>query len=182
MKNKTTLCATLVAASFSLIVPQASFAEAPTIKTVGPVIHLADNLDEEAKLGWCLDTDGRELTDLLHAHSCKPSGDDVLFSFAPDTGMIESATYAGLCMAYNNPENAVNPFGLIACDSADPAQRFAYDAASMEIHLASDTTQCITVAPTIDNAGPFQSRDLIPAACASLDPSFKQWVIKDYSK
>ena len=182
MTFKTTFCATFFAATASLIMPQVSLADAPVIKTVGPVIHLADNLDEEAKLGWCLDTDGRELTELLHAHSCKPSGNDVLFSFAPETGMIESATYAGLCMAHNDPENAVNPFGLIACDSADPAQKFAYDASSMEIHLASDSTQCVTVAPTIDNAGPFQSRDLYPAACDTLDPSFKQWVIKDYSK
>ena len=182
MTMKTTLCAALVAASFSLILPQASFAETPAIKTLGPVIHLADNLNEEAKLGWCIDTDGRELTNLLHAHSCKPSGDDVLFTFAPDTGMIGSATYEGLCMAHNDPENSVNPFGLISCDDADPAQRFAYDTQSMEIHLASDSTQCVTVAATIDNAGPFQSRDLIPAACDSLEPSFKQWVIKDYSK
>ena len=141
MTRTTTYCATFMAASFGLILPQASFAEAPAIKTVGPVIHLLDNLNEEAKLGWCIDTDGRELTSLLHAHSCKPTGDDVLFSFAPDTGMIASATYDGVCMAYNDPENAVNPFGLIACDDADPAQRFAYDTETMEIHLASDATQ-----------------------------------------
>lgn len=182
MKNKTKVCATFVATSFSLITAQASFAQAPVIQTVGPIIHLADNLDEEAKLGWCIDTDGRELTDLAQAHSCKPNGDDVLFSLAPDTGMIESATYEGICLAYNDPENAVNPFGLIACDEGDPSQRFAYDAASMEIRLASDPTQCITVSPTIEEAGPYQSRDLIPAACDGLDPSFKQWVIKDYSK
>ncbi|MEP5730170.1 MAG: ricin-type beta-trefoil lectin domain protein [Sulfitobacter sp.] len=182
MTHKDALYTALAAASFSVIMPQASFAKAPVIQTVEPVIHLADNLDEEAKLGWCFDTEGRELSDQLQAHSCKPNGDDVLFSFAPDTGMIESATYKGLCMAYNDPENAVNPFVLITCDDTDPAQRFAYDAESMEIHLASDSTQCVTVAPTIDDAGPYQSRDLIPAACDTLDPSFKQWVIKDYSK
>ena len=121
MTMKTTLCTTLVAASFSLILPQASFAETPARKSLGTVIHLADNLNEEAKLGWCIDTDGRELTNLLHAHSCKPSGDYVLFTFAPDTGMVGSAIYEGLCMADNDPENAVNPFGLISCDDADPA-------------------------------------------------------------
>ena len=179
MTRKAKAYTTFVAASFSLIMPQASLAEAPNIQTVGPVIHLADNLDEEAKLGWCIDTDGRELTDQLHAHSCKPSGDDVLFSFAPDGGMIESATYDGLCMAYNAPESATNPFGLIACDAQNPNQNFAYDPASMEIHLASDAAQCVTVAAVIDEAGPFQSRDLILATCDALDPSFKQWVIKD---
>lgn len=178
MKTSTPLFTSAIVASLSLILPQASFAEAPTIKTVGPIIHLADNLNEEAKLGWCLDTDGRDLTDLLHAHSCKPTGNDVLFSYSPETGMIESATYAGLCMAYNDPDNAVNPFGLITCDAKDAAQIYAYNEDSMEIHLATDTSQCLTVAETIDNAGPFQSRDLILAACDGLDPAFKQWVVR----
>lgn len=182
MTNRTKTSAVLFAVSVTLILPQASFAEAPVIQTIGPIIHLADNLDEEAKLGWCIDTDGRELTDLAQAHSCKPNGDDVLFAMATDTGRIESATYDSICLAYNDPGNAVNPFGLIACDEADPTQRFAYDVESMEIHLASDTTQCVTVNATIDDAGPYQSRDLILAACDGLDPSFKQWVIKDYSK
>ena len=82
-------------------------------------------------------------------------------------------------MAYNAPENAINPFGLITCNAEDPAQIFAYDTDNMQIHLASDDTQCLTVAEAIDEAGPFQSRDLILAACDALDPSFKQWVIKD---
>ena len=179
MPNRTSISAYLIATSVCLIIPQTSFADAPNIQTVGPIIHLADNLNEEANLGWCIDTDGRELTDLLHAHSCKPSGDDVLFSFSSGSGMIESATYEGLCMAYNAPENAINPFGLITCNAEDPAQIFAYDTDNMQIHLASDDTQCLTVAEAIDEAGPFQSRDLILAACDALDPSFKQWVIKD---
>jgi len=168
-----------IVASLGLSVAQSALAQAPEIKTVGPIIYLADNLDEEASLGWCIDTDGRELTDLLHAHSCKPSGDDVLFTYSPDRGMIESATYAGLCMAFNAPGNAVNPFGLIACDETDLTQSFAYDEASMEIRLSADTAQCVTVSPTIDNAGPFQSRDLIVAACDTLEPAFKQWVVQE---
>lgn len=163
----------------SLILPQSLLAEAPSIQTQGPIIHLADNLDEEAMLGWCIDTEGRGQSDLLHAHSCKPSGDDVLFSYDQNSGMITSATYEGVCMAYNQPEDAENPFGLIACDDADPNQRFAYDAVTMQIHLAADMTQCVTVAAAIDDAGPFQSRDLILAACDDLEPEFKQWVVRD---
>lgn len=143
------------------------------------MIHLADNLGEAALLGWCIDTEGRGLSDQLHAHSCKPTGDDVLFSFAPDTGRIESVTYSGLCMAYSAPENAANPFGLITCDDTDPNQRFFYDAASMQIHLTADEAKCVTVSATIDDAGPFQSRDLILAACDGLKPSFGQWVIQE---
>lgn len=175
MKHSTTL----FAAALGLALPQTLLAEAPGIQTVGPVIHLADNLNEEASLGWCIDTEGRGESDQLHTHSCKPTGGDVLFSFEPETGMIKSATYADKCMAYNAPDHAENPFGLIACDAADKAQMFTYDGTSMEIHLASDPAQCVTVAPTIDDAGPFQSRDLLVAACDDLEPVFKQWVIRD---
>jgi hypothetical protein len=159
-------------------IPFLAHAEAPSLQTDGPVIHLADNLDEEASLGWCIDTEGRGLSDQLHAHSCKPEGDDVLFTYVAETGMIASATYDGLCMAYNDPENAENPFGLISCDKADPAQQFVYDDASMEMRLASDPAQCVTVAKTIDDAGPYQSRDLILAPCGALEARFKQWVIR----
>ncbi len=170
---------TVIAAVMALSIPQALFAQAPDIKTQGPIIHLADNLQEEAMLGWCIDTDGRELTDLLHAHSCKPSGGDVLFSFSPTSGMIASATYENKCMAFNAPENAVNPFGLIDCDDDAANQKFSYDADSMEIRLGTDMTQCLTVSPVIDNAGPYQSRDLILATCDSLELSFKQWIVRD---
>ncbi|MGH1371666.1 hypothetical protein [Planktotalea sp.] len=173
MKTTTLLCATLC-----LTLPMASFAEVPKIQTTGPIIHLADNLDEAEMLGWCIDTEGRELSDTLHAHSCKPVGDDVLFTYDADSGAIGSATYFGLCMSYNAPQNTKNPFGLIVCDQADETQRFVYDDASMEIRLGMDTSQCVTVSPTIDNAGPYQSRDLILAACDSLETRFKQWVIQ----
>jgi len=127
MKNTISLCTTLAAAALTLAIPQVSFAEAPTIQTVGPVIHLAENLDEDAMLGWCIDTDGRGQSDQLHAHSCKPTGDDVLFSYVPDSGQIQSATYDGLCKAYNAPDSVETPFGLIACDATDEAQSFVYD-------------------------------------------------------
>lgn len=179
MRNNMSGFTAAIATALGLAIPQTVLAEAPTIQTVGPVIHLADNLDEEAKLGWCIDTEGRGESDQLHTHSCKPTGDDVLFSYEPATGMITSATYAGKCMAYNAPDSAENPFGLIACDQTDPAQAFTYDATSMEIHLASNAAQCLTVAPAIDDAGPFQSRDLLVAACDSVEPVFKQWVIRE---
>ena len=169
----------LIAATLGLSIAQPSFADAPAIQTVGPIIHLADNLNEEASLGWCIDTEGRGLSGQLHAHSCKPTGDDVLFTYVADSDQIQSATYADVCMAYNAPDNTENPFGLIACDATDEAQHFTYDEASMEIRLGMDATQCVTVAAAIDDAGPFQSRDLILAACDALEPGFKQWVIQE---
>ncbi|MCX7565241.1 hypothetical protein OS189_02635 [Sulfitobacter sp. F26169L] len=56
---------------------------------------------------------GRELSEQLQTHSCKPASDDMLFTYAPDTRLIQSATYLGLCMAYTAPDNIVNSFGLI---------------------------------------------------------------------
>lgn len=170
---------TLVAAVASLILPHAALAESPTIQTEGPIIHLADNLGEETKLGWCIDTEGRGQSDQLHAHSCKPSGGDVLFSYDAETPRIESATYTGQCMAYNAPDSAENPFGLIDCDETDPKQRFVHDSESGQIRLGSDAAQCVTVSATIDGAGPFQSKDLLLGACDDLDPSFTTWVIRD---
>lgn len=168
----------LAAAFASLILPHAALAESPVIQTEGPIIHLADNLGEEAKLGWCIDTEGRGHSDQLHAHSCKPMGDDVLFSYDAEQERIESATYAGQCMAYNAPDSAENPFGLIACDDTDANQRFLFDSETGQIRLGSDATRCVTVSATIDDAGPFQSKDLLLGACEDLEPSFTTWVIR----
>ncbi len=179
MKTNASTSAFLIALTFGLSIAQPTFADAPNIQTNGPIIYLADNLGEAASLGWCIDTEGRGRSDQLHAHTCKPTGDDVLFVYVADSGLIQSATYADLCMAYNAPDDTENPFGLIACDGTDETQRFEYDEDSMEIRLGSNTTQCVTVATTIDDAGPYQSRDLILAACADLDPSFKQWVLQE---
>ncbi len=169
----------LFAAIASLALPHSSLAESPIIQTEGPIIHLADNLDEEASLGWCIDTEGRGLSDQLHAHSCKPTGGDVLFSYTAVNGRIESVTYTGRCMAYNAPDSVENPFGLMACDETDPNQRFVHDAENGQIRLGADATQCVTVSATIDDAGPFQSRDLLLVACEDLDPRLKTWIIRD---
>ena len=72
---------TLLAAAVLFVTPLLSMAEAPDIQTKGTVIYLADNFNEEAKLGWCIDTQGRGFSDKLHAHSCKPTGGDTQFSF-----------------------------------------------------------------------------------------------------
>ncbi|MGR3634110.1 MAG: ricin-type beta-trefoil lectin domain protein [Limimaricola soesokkakensis] len=183
LTSSPTRCASLgtavLAAIAGSILPQVSLADSPVIQTDGPIIYLSDNLDEEANLGWCIDTEGRGESDQLHAHSCKPTGDDVLFSYAPQSARIESATYAGLCMAYNAPDDEENPFGLIACDDTDPNQRFEYDTETGQIHPGTDETQCVTVSAQIDDAGPFQSRDLLLAACDDLDQSFKTWTVRD---
>ena len=71
----------MFAAMMLLVLPLTGKAEEPAIQTQGTVIYLADNLNEEAKLGWCIDTQGRGFSDKLHSHSCKPTGGDTQFSF-----------------------------------------------------------------------------------------------------
>ena len=162
-----------------LIAPLSSMAEEPVIQTQGTVIYLADNLKEEAKLGWCIDTQGRGFSDKLDSHSCKPGGGDTQFSYDTTSGMIQSVEFEGKCMTLNAPDNTEIPFGLLDCEEGEVAQQFIYDTDSMEFRIAADESNCVTVADTIIEAGPFQSRYLLLAPCADLSPSFKQWVIRN---
>ena len=82
-------------------------------------------------------------------------------------------------MALNFPDDKDIPFGLLDCVEGDITQQFIYDADSMEFRLASDKTKCVTVAESIIEAGPFQSRNLLFATCSDLPQSFKQWVIRN---
>ena len=170
---------TLLAAAVLFVAPLLSMAEAPDIQTKGTVIYLADNFNEEAKLGWCIDTQGRGFSDKLHAHSCKPTGGDTQFSFDETSGMIESVEFQGKCMALNAPDNKETPFGLLDCVEGDVSQQFNYDAQSMEFRLSTDESQCVAVEDNIIEAGPFQSRYLIFAPCSALSSVAKQWVIRN---
>ncbi|OED37796.1 hypothetical protein AB833_22475 [Chromatiales bacterium (ex Bugula neritina AB1)] len=172
------LIATMLAATLLLIAPLTAGSEAPDIQTQGTVIYLADNLNEEAKLGWCIDTQGRGFSEKLHSHSCKPGGGDVQFSFDAKTGMIESVEFEGKCMTLSDPENTEVPFGLLDCVEGDVTQQFSYDKDSMDFRIGTDESKCVAVADAIIEAGPFQSRYLIFARCADLSPGYKQWVIR----
>ena len=67
----------------------------PILQTPSPVIYLADNLDEQDQLGYCIDTRGRDFNEELHAHSCKPKGGDVQFSYNKETLQICSVEFTG---------------------------------------------------------------------------------------
>lgn len=153
-------------------------AEAPNLQTPSPVIYLADNLDEEDSLGWCIDTLGRGFSEQLQAHSCKPQGGDVQFSFDNQSGQIRSVEFSGNCMTLSEPENVAVPFGLKACLENDASQQFAYDTGTMQFTLANDKTLCVSVAETSRTAGPFMSRDLKLTKCESTDAIYTQWLIK----
>ncbi len=154
-------------------------AEPPQLKSATPVIYLADNLDEKDKLGWCIDTKGRGFAETLQAHTCKPAGrgQDTQFSYDVKSGQIRSVPYKGKCMTLSDPKNKSVPFGLLDCVSGKASQKFVYDAGSKEIRIADDTSKCVVVAAASRSAGPFMSRDMTYADCASIDSKFKQWVV-----
>ena len=81
-------------------------------------------------------------------------------------------------MTLSEPDNTAIPFGLLDCVDGDANQQFVYDTESMEFRLGTDQSKCVTVAESISNAGPYQSRDLIFAPCTDLSHSFKQWVVR----
>ncbi len=153
----------------------AAFSEAPDLRTPQPVIYLADNLDEKDGLGWCIDTLGRGFAERLHAHSCKPQGGDVQFSFDAATGLIQSVAYAEYCMAHR-PNNE-STFALAACDASAMDQRFAYDSDNREIHPAEDETLCVSVGEESRSAGPFMSRTLLLSDCTETNKALREWVI-----
>ena len=156
--------------------PKLASDNAPIIQTPAPIIYLNDNLDEKDKLGWCFDTKGRGLTDQLHTHSCKPAGDDVLFSYDDVSGQIRSATYENRC-AELLLAGAEVPFGLLACDEKKPAQKFSYNAETFELHPRGQGDQCIAAGAASASAGPYMSRSLLLAPCNQVAPKLKRWTI-----
>ena len=156
----------------------AAHAEPPDLRTPAPVIYLADNLDEQDGLGWCIDTRGRGFSERLHAHSCKPRGGDVQFRYDEAARRIASATFSGKCAALLAPAAAGVTLGLLDCAKDATGQLFEYDSAAMEFRPGADPALCLAAGAASRSAGPFMSRDLALAPCASTDAKFKQWRIK----
>ena len=174
---------TLFAAYLLLaLVPSSLLAGPPDMKTPEPVIYLADNLDEQDNLGWCIDTVGRGFGDRLHAHSCKPFGGDVQFYYDKASRQIISATFDGKCATLLATPAAGVKFGLLDCSSSSSAQKFDYDAQSSEFRPGGNKGLCLAVGSSSRSAGPFMSRNLELASCGSTAAKFKKWVIKGTKK
>ena len=156
--------------------PMAAYSAPPDLKTPTPVIYLADNLDEQDNLGFCIDTVGRGFSERLHAHSCKPRGGDVQFDY--DRRRIVSATYAGKCATLQASAAAGVSLGLLDCSEASAGQIFDYDVDAMEFRPGADRNLCLVVGAESRTAGPFMSRSLELAPCASTDVARKQWRVK----
>jgi hypothetical protein len=153
-------------------------ATSPELKTPGPVIYLADNLDEKDKLGWCIDTLGRGWSEQLQTHSCKPRGGDVQFSYSVETRHIMSVEFPGKCATLHEAAAAGVSFDLLDCSATSAAQLFIYNAETLEFMPEGDRSLCIAAGAESKSAGPFMSRNLELAPCASTDASLKQWVVK----
>ena len=161
-----------------LCVPLWAEAAPPSLRTPAPVIYLADNLDEQDRLGWCIDTVGRGFGERLHAHSCKPQGGDVQFAYDAEARRIVSATFAGKCAALTGPAAAGTSLGLVDCAKEAASQDFDYDGGALAFRPGGDRTLCLAVGAASRSAGPFMSRDLALASCASTDPRYRQWRVK----
>ncbi|MES0881600.1 ricin-type beta-trefoil lectin domain protein [Roseibium sp. SCP14] len=161
---------------FFCLLASAATAEAPNIQTPAPVIFLADNLDEADSLGWCIDTLGRGYAENLQAHSCKPQGGDVQFSYNADTSQIVSVEFAGKCMELIAPDDPKIAFGLRDCSDDRPNQQFLFDQGIGRITPASQPESCVAAGEVSRQAGPFMSRDLILAPCANTAPELTTWL------
>jgi hypothetical protein len=165
----------LVVLGSALVLTLPALAESPDLKTPAPVIYLADNLDETDKLGWCIDTQGRGFGENLHAHSCKPQGGDVQFSFDEKTGQIRSVAFSDKCMELIAPDDLRIAFGLRDCIGDRTQQQFEFDQSIGHILPVSHPDSCVGVGETSRRAGPFLSRDLILISCAMVAPELIMW-------
>ena len=155
-----------------------STANKPLIQTKGPIIYLADNLDEKDKLGWCIDTDGKDFSDTLQAHSCKAEGNDVLFSYNEETLQICSVTYPGYCAAMVGGPKEGMTIGLVKSKPDSNEQKFVYHKGSGEFSPLGNSALCLAVAGSSDSAGPYMSRELTLKNRKDTKRELKQWVIQ----
>lgn len=167
-------------------IPQSEVAQnnnfnSPDIQAPDPIIYLADNLDEQDKLGYCIDTEGRGFSDVLHVHSCKPTGEDVLFYYDEETQQIRSATYAGFSAAVVGGPIAGMKISLVESDPESAGQKFIYDKTSGEFRPKGNTELCLAAGAESDDAGPYLSRTLRLQPRKSTDEKLKTWVVKGKS-
>ena len=151
---------------------------APNIQTPDPIIYLADNLDEQDKLGYCIDTDGKDFSDSLQVHSCKPNGDDVLFYYDEETQQICSATYPGFSAAMIGGPKIGMTISLVKSEPESSEQKFIYYRESGEFRPKENTELCLAAGSDSDDAGPYMSRTLSLQPTKSTDKKLKTWIIK----
>jgi len=149
----------------------------PTIRTPSPVIHLADNLDEQDDLGYCIDTRGNGFNEELHAHSCKASGGDVQFFYNEETLQICSVEFTDFCIEMPGGPIQGMSLRLVESDTSSSNQKFIYNEDSGEFVPKDDPTLCLTVGETSAAAGIYMFRTLTLELSSEKEKKFKQWII-----
>ncbi len=152
-------------------------ANTPILQTPSPVIHLADNLDEQDQLGYCIDTRGRGFNEELHAHSCKARGGDVQFFYNKETLQICSVEFTGYCIEMPGGASKGMSLRLVESDTSSSDQKFIYDEDNGEFVPEEDLTLCLAVGKTSAAAGIYMSRSLTLELSSETDVKLKQWVI-----
>lgn len=150
---------------------------APLIQTPAPLIHLADNLDEQDRLGWCIDTRGNGFNENLHTHSCKASGGDVQFIYNEETLQICSVEFTGYCVEMSGGPIEGMSLSLVESNTDSPDQRFVYNESSGEFNPEEDTSLCIAAGNTSAVAGIYMSRSLTLEISSETEESLKKWII-----
>ena len=140
------------------------------------MIHLADNLDEQDQLGYCIDTRGRGFNEELHAHSCKPRGGDVQFSYNKETLQICSVEFIGYCIEMTGGASKGMSLRLVESNTSSSDQKFIYNEDSGEFMQRKPYT-FLAVGETSAAAGIYMSRSLTLELSSETDAKLKQWVI-----
>ena len=149
----------------------------PIIQTPSPLIHLADNLDEQDILGWCIDTQGNGFNQNLHVHSCKASGGDVQFYYDEETNQICSVEYVGFCIEMTGGPVEGMSLSLVNSDSGSSDQKFIYYDESGEFRPEENNSLCLAAGGTSGTAGIYMFRSLTLEPVVNTDVSLKKWVI-----
>ena len=149
----------------------------PILQTPSPVIYLADNLDEKDQLGYCIDTRGRGFNEELHAHSCKPRGGDVQFSYNKETLQICSVEFIGYCIEMTGGASKGMSLRLVKSNTSSSDQKFIYNEDSGEFVPEENLTLCLAVGETSRAAGIYMARSLTLELSSETDVKLKQWVI-----
>ncbi len=160
-----------------IVDPEETVLNAPTIQTPSPLIHLADNLDEQDQLGWCIDTRGNGFSDILHLHSCKASGGDVQFIYNEETLQICSVEFADFCIEMSEGILEGMGLSLIESNTDSPNQKFVYNEDTGEFNPEEDTSLCIAAGETSAAAGIYMSRSLTLELSSETEESLKKWII-----
>ena len=149
----------------------------PILQTPSPVIHLADNLDEQDQLGYCIDTRGRGFNEELHAHSCKASGGDVQFFYNKETLQICSVEFTDYCIEMPGGAAKGMSLRLVESNMSLSDQKFIYNEDIGEFVPEEDLTLCLAVGESSAAAGIYMSRSLTLELSSETDDKLKQWVI-----